>query len=151
MIYGIYGKRLSLRTALLFSGCGAAVCYIISGFSSIPVLSLMACSFTGFFVGLMCPGAFALASRLFPGGGTKISGKLSLLENIGCAVGPWTVGAISSSFRVRTQDLCLHHCIQCFLLLRYGSTLIFTAEKANKTNNILTLFHYSVKEKENTG
>lgn len=30
MIYGIYGKRLSLRTALLFSGCGAAVCYIIS-------------------------------------------------------------------------------------------------------------------------
>lgn len=102
MIYGIYGKRLSLRTALLFSGCGAAVCYIISGFSSIPVLSLMACSFTGFFVGLMCPGAFALASRLFPGGGTKISGKLSLFGDIGCAVGPWTVGAISSSLGLNT-------------------------------------------------
>ena len=48
------------------------------------------------FVGLMCPGAFALASRLFPGGGTKISGKLALFGDIGCAVGPWAVGAVSS-------------------------------------------------------
>ena len=96
MLYGIYGKRISLCKAMLFSGSGAALCYIIAGFSGHPILSLTACSFTGFFVGLMCPGAFALASRLFPGGGTKISGKLALFGDIGCAVGPWAVGAVSS-------------------------------------------------------
>ena len=96
MLYGIYGKRISLCKAMLFSGSGAALCYIIAGFSGYPILSLTACSFTGFFVGLMCPGAFALASRLFPGGGTKISGMLALFGDIGCAVGPWAVGAVSS-------------------------------------------------------
>lgn len=96
-IYGHYGERLPLRSCLAGSSILCVLTYLVTVFSTNPVISLLACSLTGLSVSLMWPGTFSVASAAFPRGGTLLFGILAIFGDVGCSVGPWLAGKISDA------------------------------------------------------
>ena len=96
-IYGHFGDRLPLKPFLFGSSLLCIVTYVVTVFSPIPVLSLIACSLTGLSVSLMWPGTFSLSSSKFPRGGTLLFGILAICGDLGCSIGPWLTGKLSDA------------------------------------------------------
>ena len=94
-IYGIKGEKMNLKKTLAFSGSMCVVAYLVTVFSPNPIVSLVGCAFTGFFVGIMWPGVFSLASQTCSFGGTSMFGLLALAGDVGCCSGPALVGNVS--------------------------------------------------------
>lgn len=97
MLYGIFGSKINLRSALI--GCSAlgVVCYLATAFVPNAFLSLIACAMTGLAVSLMWPGSLSVASAEFPRGGTSMFAILALCGDFGCSLGPWLAGIVSDS------------------------------------------------------
>ncbi len=82
-------------------GAGAVLAilsYLLASFSPSPVGALIGCALCGFSVGIMWPGVFSMASASFKRGGTVLFAFLALAGDIGCTVGPTTVGLIAGLF-----------------------------------------------------
>lgn len=94
-IYGVRGHKIPLNTALTVSGLLCLVCYGVTVFVQIPLISLLGCAFCGFSVSLMWPGTLSLTTRAFPKGGTAMFGILAIFGDLGGAVGPWLAGWVS--------------------------------------------------------
>lgn len=99
-IYGIKGEKMNLKKTLAFSGIMCVVSYLVTVFSPNPIVSLIGCAFTGFFVGIMWPGVFSLASQTCHTGGTTMFGLLALAGDIGCCSGPALVGKVSDTLTI---------------------------------------------------
>ncbi len=95
--YGILGARLRLRPALLLCGGLTVCCYLVAALSPIPLLSLLGCALCGLGVSLMWPGTLSLAAERYREGGTAMFGILAMSGDIGCSLGPWLIGLISSA------------------------------------------------------
>lgn len=119
LAYGIYGAKIKIRAALLASSALCIACYVITAFSSWPVLSLLACAFCGLSVGLMWPGTLSVAAADYPQGGTAMFAILALGGDIGCAVGPGLVGWVAGLAEG------LGHQTQMGLRLGLGVAVIF--------------------------
>ena len=96
-VYGILGERLPLRPALLCCGVLTVVCYLVASLSPLPLLSLFACALCGLGVSLMWPGTLSLAAERYRDGGTATFGLLAMAGDIGCSMGPWLIGLVSSA------------------------------------------------------
>ncbi len=94
-IYGIWGHRIDLRKALIASSVLCIVCYGITVFVQVPMISLLGCAFCGLSVSLMWPGTLSLTAETFPKGGTAMFGMLAVFGDIGASFGPWMAGLIS--------------------------------------------------------
>ena len=95
-----YGKnegRLKLPRIIFLAAITLAVGYLITAFSPWSFGSLIGIMVCGLGVGIMWPGCSALAGQRFPGGGTPLFGSLAIAGDIGCAMGPWIAGAVSSA------------------------------------------------------
>jgi MFS family permease len=91
-IYGVFGRRIPLKGALLASGALCVACYATTVFAPWPILSLLGCALCGFSVSLMWPGTFSLSSAAFPKGGTAMFGLLAVCGDLGASLGPWLAG-----------------------------------------------------------
>lgn len=100
LLFSLFGAKLRLRPSLSVAAIGCAVGYALCAFSpaSLPLLGLAGCGVVGFFVGIMWPGTFSLATGRLPAGGTALFALLALAGDVGCAAGPTAVGAISDAF-----------------------------------------------------
>jgi fucose permease len=85
-------ERLSVEKALIASAGLCFASYAITAVSPYPLVSLAGCAVCGLSVGIMWPGTFTLASRLFPSGGTGMFAVLALAGDGGCGLGPGIVG-----------------------------------------------------------
>lgn len=94
-VYGVRGQKIPLQTALTVSGFLCLICYGVTIFAQIPLLSLFACAFCGFSVSLMWPGTLSLSAQAYPKGGTAMFGLLAIFGDLGGAVGPWLAGWVS--------------------------------------------------------
>lgn len=94
-IYGIYGDRIHLKKALIASSILCIMCYGITIFVSIPIISLLGCALCGLSVSLMWPGTLSLTSATYPKGGTAMFGLLAVMGDVGASIGPWTTGWVS--------------------------------------------------------
>ncbi len=94
-IYGILGHKIHLRNALMSSAALCIVCYAVTVFVQIPVISLLGCAICGFSVSLMWPGTFSLTSEAYPKGGTAMFGLLAIFGDLGASIGPWLAGFVS--------------------------------------------------------
>jgi fucose permease len=94
-IYGILGEKINIRKALTGSAVLCAICYAITVFSRISVISLLGCASCGFSVSLMWPGTYSLSSKRMPFGGTAMFGLLAVMGDVGGAIGPWMAGIVS--------------------------------------------------------
>lgn len=98
VLYSALGSKLSLRPALMACAVGCAGGYALCVFSPVPALGLAGCGLVGFFVGIMWPGVFSMASAGCPKGGTAMFALLALAGDLGCTAGPSAVGAVSDAF-----------------------------------------------------
>lgn len=92
LLYGIFGARIKLISAITASSVLCIISYAIMVFSPFPVLSLAGCALCGLSVGIMWPGVFSLSAEKYKTGGTKMFAILALAGDIGCSSGPGLVG-----------------------------------------------------------
>jgi len=97
-LYAKLSDKISLKAAMVGSGCLCVVCYLLAAFAPHPVLGLIGCAVCGFSVGIMWPGTFSLASISLPAGGTAMFAFLALAGDLGCGSGPTIVGAVAERF-----------------------------------------------------
>ena len=97
-LYAKLSDRISLKAAMVGSGCLCIACYLLAAFAPHPVLGLIGCAVCGFSVGIMWPGTFSLASNSLPSGGTAMFAFLALAGDLGCGSGPTIVGAVAKKF-----------------------------------------------------
>lgn len=95
--YGFRGHKLNLEKTMLGCSIAAFVCYMVTVFSPNPMISLIACALSGFFIGITWPEALSLAAREFPKGGATMFGILALAGYIGCSAAGWAVGYITET------------------------------------------------------
>jgi len=93
--YGVWGSKLDIHKALIFSGALCVVCYGLTVFAPHPIVGLMGCALCGVSVGLMWPGTLSFSAARFPMGGTAMFGILAVCGDIGGSIGPWLAGLVS--------------------------------------------------------
>ena len=99
LLYSLFGGKLRMRPSLSVAALGCVGGYALCAFSpaSLPALGLVGCGLVGFFVGILWPGTFSLASARLPQGGTAMFALLALAGDVGCAAGPSAVGSIADA------------------------------------------------------
>lgn len=110
----LYAKKgKDVTRVLLWGAVGAAGCYLIAAVSSIPLVGLFACGFTGFCVSMLWPGCLIAASDRIPHGGVFLYAMMAAGGDLGASVSPQIIGivtdaAISSpAIRTLAQSLSL--------------------------------------------
>lgn len=92
-LYAKIGKHIE---RVLFLGViGATICYLVAAASSIPMIGLLACGFTGFCVSMLWPGSLVVASERISTGGVFIYAMMAAGGDLGASVGPQLVGIIT--------------------------------------------------------
>lgn len=94
-LYAKYGKNIC---KVLFVGAiGATVCYLVAAVSSVAVIGLVACAFTGFCASMLWPGSLIAVSDRFPHGGVLVFALMAAGGDLGASVGPQLVGVITDA------------------------------------------------------
>ena len=96
LLYGVFGKKININILMLLCAALCLVCYL--GIALIPSAlgCVIFCAVCGLSVSIMWPGAFSMASARFENGGAPMFGILAAAGDLGCSLGPWLVGLISS-------------------------------------------------------
>lgn len=97
LLHGKYGAKMDLNKIMIWGCVVVFSSYIIIAFSSINIISLIACAMCGFAVSLMWPGTLVLTAEQFPLAGTWLFAFLAAGGDIGASIGPWLVGVISDN------------------------------------------------------
>ncbi len=97
-LYAKLSDKISLKAAMIGSGCLCIACYLLAAFAPHPVFGLIGCAVCGFSVGIMWPVTFSLASNALPSGGTAMFAFLALAGDLGCGSGPTIVGSVAEKF-----------------------------------------------------
>lgn len=92
-LYSKIGKRI--EHVLLFGVVGAVICYLTAAVTSIPVLGLIACAFTGFCASMLWPGCLIVSSEAIPTGGVFLYAMMAAGGDLGASVGPQLVGVVT--------------------------------------------------------
>lgn len=93
--YGKQEGKTDLSKTMIGSGIGCVLSYLLIGLSTNPLLSLLGCGLSGFFVGIMWPGTFSIASKLIRKGGTMMFSFFALAGDLGCSSGPALAGFVA--------------------------------------------------------
>lgn len=94
-LYAKFGKNIA--PILFFGSVGAVICYLTAAICPLPVVGLLACAFTGFFVSMLWPGSLIVAAERFPAGGVFIYAMMAAGGDLGASVGPQLVGIITDA------------------------------------------------------
>jgi len=97
ILYGIYGEKINLRKSLIGEAVLCIVCYLAATLSPWPIVSLIGCALCGLSVALMWPGMLSLTAARHPEGGTAMFGILAVFGDVGCSLGPWLTGLVSTA------------------------------------------------------
>jgi MFS family permease len=127
MVYGKWGEKIPLTKALLFCGGLCILSLLIAALSPLPALGLLGCILCGVSVGIFWPGVISMAAEKRPLGGTALFALLALAGDLGCSLGPTTVGLTSSAFDGRLQTGMLAAIV--FPVLLIAGTLVLKKKK----------------------
>ncbi len=104
-LYARMGKNIG--KILTLGAIGATACYLIAAISSVPLLGLFACAFTGFCVSMLWPGNLVVASERFPAGGVFIYAMMAAGGDLGASVAPQLVGVITDAAITNSATISL--------------------------------------------
>ena len=105
VIFGLLDGKFNPKKALIINNIFCVICYVGVAVCSIEWLSLVACALCGFTVSLSWPGTYSMAARHFPTGGTLMFSVLALCGDLGCSIGPWTMGIVANTTTLETGFL----------------------------------------------
>lgn len=94
-LYAKSGKNIG--KVLFFGAIGASICYLTAAISSIPLIGLLACAFTGFCTSMLWPGNLIVVEHRFPLGGVFIYAMMAAGGDLGASVGPQLVGLVTDT------------------------------------------------------
>lgn len=110
-----YAKRgRNIGKVLLISSIGAAVCYLVTALTTIPLLGLAACALTGLCSAMLWPGNLVVAADRFPTGGVFLYAMMAAGGDLGASLAPQLVGIIT--------DTAIENAYLCELAVRWGLT-----------------------------
>ena len=93
-----YAKRgKNIGKVLLWCACGATVCYFLAAVSTIPIIGLLACAFTGLCTSMLWPGNLVVAADRFPAGGVFLYAMMAAGGDLGASVAPQLIGIITDA------------------------------------------------------
>ncbi|MBQ2940108.1 MAG: MFS transporter [Clostridia bacterium] len=90
--YAKFGKNIS--RVLMMSMLGAIACYVLVGFSSNAVLSLVGCVLTGICTSMLWPGTLILMEEKIPAVGVSAYALMAAGGDFGASFAPQTMGII---------------------------------------------------------
>lgn len=90
--YAKFGKNI--MRVLLFGMIGAAVCYLVAGFSSNVVFAFFACILTGLFVSMLWPGTLIMMEENIPGVGVAAYALMAASGDLGASFAPQLLGIV---------------------------------------------------------
>ncbi len=94
-VYGKYGDKIDLMKFMTASGILCLISYLMISLTASPVPGLIGCGLCGLSVGILWPGTFSISSARLKTGGTAMFAFLALAGDVGCSLGPTTVGIAS--------------------------------------------------------
>lgn len=94
-LYGKFGDKIDVSTAMLYGAIGSTVCFLGAALSPHPLLSMGFCALNGLSVSLLWPGSIVLAAAKFPLAGASMFALLAAAGDTGASVGPWMIGLIA--------------------------------------------------------
>lgn len=97
LVFGLFGAKFNLLRVLKILASCCIACYLAMVFVPDPIISLLACGFTGLTVSMLWPGTISNTSARFPLGGTSMFGLCALFGDLGCAMGPGIAGLIADA------------------------------------------------------
>lgn len=125
LVFGLFGSKLNLLKVLKILTACCIVCYLIMVFVPQPIISLLACGFTGLTVSMLWPGTISNTSARFPYGGTTMFGLCALFGDLGCAIGPGIAGLVADAIGKSSS------------LIEIGASAGLTAEQIGLRGGIL--------------
>ena len=98
LLYGKYGEHVNLEKLIFYSSIFCVASFLAIALIPNPIIAFIACAVSGLSISLMWPGALSMAASSIKTGGIPMFGLLALAGDIGCSIGPSTIGAVSSYF-----------------------------------------------------
>ncbi len=98
LVYAKMSHRISLNRFMTASCILCVFAYALAALAPSPALAFVGCALCGLSVGIMWPGSLSYAKELIPMGGVSMFALLALGGDIGCLLGPPTVGIIAEAF-----------------------------------------------------
>lgn len=104
-LYAKFGKNIS--TILFLGGIGATACYLIAAVSTVPIIGLAACAFTGFCTSMLWPGSLVVAEHRIHGGGVFLYAMMAAGGDMGASIAPQLIGVITDATIVSPKAIAL--------------------------------------------
>ena len=92
-LYAKNGKNI--EKVLLVGSIGATACYLLASISTIPLIGLFACAFTGLCTSMLWPGNLIVAENRCQKSGVFLFAMMAAGGDLGASVGPQLVGIIT--------------------------------------------------------
>lgn len=96
--YSKFSKKLSLEKYMLFCAGLCLFGYLVISLSPSPALSLIGCGICGYAVGIMWPGTYSIAAKIWLKPSASMFALFALAGDTGCSTGPLLVGTVSQFF-----------------------------------------------------
>ncbi len=94
-LYAHSGKNL--HRTMLFGAAGATLCYAALVFIDLPIIGILACAMTGFFVAMLWPGSLILVQEAAPTAGVAVFALMASGGDLGSAFAPQLVGLVTDA------------------------------------------------------
>lgn len=101
--YAKWGKNICKM--LLIGMIGAAICYLVAGFSTYIVPAFIACILTGIFTSMLWPGTLIMMEEKIPGVGVASFALMAAGGDLGASVAPQLMGVVADNFGLQTGML----------------------------------------------
>ncbi len=135
LVYSKISARINPLKYILCCGILTVVFYVAAALVPFKFAAVVACGLCGFTAGVMWPATLSLAAEHYPTGGATMFGLFALGGDIGCTLGPTTVGMVSSVFNDELRTGLLVACIFPILLC-VGVALLIKRRKKHSEMNI---------------
>ena len=110
-LHSRYGGNIS--KILLWSMVGASVCYLVIGFSSNMVVSLIACILTGLLTSMLWPGTLILMEEKCPSPGVAAYALMASAGDLGGSVAPQLLGIVVDNVSASNWAIKLSQTLSC--------------------------------------
>lgn len=101
--YAKWGKNIC--AILLVGMIGAAICYLVVGFSTHIVPAFIACVLTGIFTSMLWPGTLIMMEEKIPGAGVASYALMAAGGDLGASVAPQLMGIVADNSNMQTGML----------------------------------------------
>lgn len=127
----VYSKISARINPLKYLACCAAltvIFYASAALMPFEFAAIVACGLCGFTAGVMWPATLSLAAEHYPTGGASMFGLFALAGDIGCTLGPTTVGMVSSAIGGELRTGLLVACIFP-ILMTFGMLMLMKRKR----------------------